>query len=62
MINVSVIFPLLDSFLHQRTKVVLCRQQTDAHLGIGPQLLMSCLFLGCGTGSLRQYFLFEVDV
>jgi hypothetical protein len=36
MINVSVIFPLLDSLLYQRTKVVLCRKQIDAHLGIDP--------------------------
>ena len=62
MINVSVIFPLLDSLLHQRTKVVLCRQQTDAHPGIDPQLLMSRLFLGIGTGSLRLDFLSQVDL
>jgi hypothetical protein len=62
MINVLVIFPLLDNLLHQRTKVVLCRQQTNAHLGIGPQLLMSRLFLGCKTGSLRQDFLSWVDL
>jgi hypothetical protein len=59
---VSVILPLLDSLLHQRTKVVFCRQQTDAHPGIDPQLLMSRLFLGIGTGSLGQNFLSQVDL
>jgi hypothetical protein len=62
MINVSVIFPLLDSLLHQRTKVVLCRQQIDAHPRIDPQLLMSHLSLGIRTGILRQDFLSQVDI
>jgi hypothetical protein len=53
---------LLDSLLHQRTKVVLCRQQIDAHMRIDPQLLMSLLFWGIGTGSLRQDFLSLVDL